>query len=445
MWRSLLAGCFFICFSGLAGAQSLSNDLRVQARQALEAGDFQSALAQTDRVLAINPTEPVSLMIRAVALRSLGRFEESLDAATTAFSASDDTNLRFEAALLAGELNARLERFTRSQFWLRRADQIAPPQLRPQVANAFRQVAAQNPLSFNLSFGIIPSDNVNNGSESTIIGLDTGFITLSDEDQALGGTEVSFGASVSYRLAQDETSRTDFLFDLAITEVFLDSEAETLAPGVEDSDFDFAATVVALRHRELIWPELGATEGTLIAGRSWSGGDPQAFWRELSLRQFVVRDERNTLTFGARFRNETRDDQPIAENNTFGVSFEWNRLLDGGNIFAFGASVNNTTSESASIDNLALRVFARRTFSQVGAVQPSLLVSATTQDFSKFSVGVDGRRDNTLNLRLDFTFPDISYFGFVPQATLEARRVFSDLDAFERQAVSVGLTAVSRF
>ena len=127
------------------------------------------------------------------------------------------------------------------------------------------------------------------------------------------------------------------------------------------------------------------------------------------------------------------------------MSFEWNRLLEGGNIFAFGASVNNTTSDSASIDNLAVRLFARRSFSQVGAVQPSLLVSATTQDFSEFLIGVDGRRDNTLNLRLDFTFPDISYFGFVPQATIEARRVFSDLDAFERQAVSVGLTAVSRF
>lgn len=445
MVRSLLAVCFFVCFSGLAVAQTINNDLRVLARQALEAGDFDTALAQSARVLSVNPTEPNALLIRALALRAQGRFQDSFDAAVAAFGNTDNDALRFEAALLAGELSARLERFTRAQFWLRRADQLAPPQFRPQVADAFRQVAALNPLSFNLTFSVIPSDNVNNGSESTIIGLDTGFLTLSDEDQALGGLEASFGASVSYRLSQSDESRTDLLFDLALTEVRLDSEARTLAPEVENSDFDFAATVIGLRHRKLIWPNLGATEGTLIAGRSWFGGEPQAFWREIALRQFVARDERNTLTFGARFRNETRDGSPISENNTFGLSFQWNRLLESGATLSMGVALNDTNSESNAIDNLAVRLFASRTFNRVGPVQPSFLISATTQNFSEFSVGVDGRRDNTINLRLDFTFPDISYFGFVPQATVEARRVFSDLDAFERRAVSVGLTAVSRF
>lgn len=445
MWRSLVAACFLVFFSGFAVAQGFGGDLRIQARQALQAGDFQTALVQTSRVLAINPDEPVSLMIRAVALRGLGRFSESVDAAAAAYSASDDDALRFEAALLAGELNARLERFTRSQIWLRRADQLAPPQLRPQVAAAYRQVTAQNPLSFNLTFGITPSDNVNNGSETLLIPLGGGAAFLDDSSQALGGTEVSLGGTLAYRLSATETTRTDLLADFAGTKVYLDSEAETLAPSAEDSDFDFAAIVVGLRHRRLFFPQVGATEGTILAGRSWRGGGGQAIWREISLRQFVVRGDRNTLTFGTRLRNETRDDDPISENNTFGVSVDWTRLLDAGTTFSLGGSISKTNSASLSLDNTAVRIYGSRSFQQVGVVQPNLTISAQSQNFSRFTTGVIGRSDNTLDLRLDFTFPDVSYFGFVPQATVEARRVWSDLDAFERKAFSVGLTAVSRF
>ena len=55
------------------------------------------------------------------------------------------------------------------------------------------------------------------------------------------------------------------------------------------------------------------------------------------------------------------------------------------------------------------------------------------------------REDLTLGLRLDVGWPEVSYYGFAPRVTLTGRRTWSDVDIYDRNEFSLGLTVVSRF
>ena len=150
-------------------AQEAKADLRTSAREALQDGDFARADALSTLLINSRPDDADALLIRAAAARGMGRPEDWSEASVTAYRVADTDFQRFDAAMLAAQAAAAREQFMRAQIWLRRADQYAPAAARNAVALAYRQVAARNPMSVQLSFGFTPSDNVNNGGETTTI------------------------------------------------------------------------------------------------------------------------------------------------------------------------------------------------------------------------------------------------------------------------------------
>jgi hypothetical protein len=419
---------------------------RSLARQALQQGNLTLADAISSALLAKGPNDAEALIVRAQLLRAAGQLDAARAAAAAAYRNSENPALRFDAAMLAAGTLAQQERYSWSQVWLRRADQEAPDAPRQAAAaQAYAAVQRENPLSISLQFSLKPSNNVNNGAETTQIEI-AGFpFQISDSAQQLGGWEASAGASLSYRLSESETQRTDILGDIFYRRIWLDSDARALAPDANGSDFDYGTIVAGVRHQRLIWPELGRSSISGVVGQSWYGGDALGRWGEVQLDQSVRRSENSALRIGLTARTEKRLDDGINDSKALEVSAVYVHNLGKGMNYSLGASARNVWSDSATVDSLVLGLNAGWTFGRVGPVQPRISLSSESRDYRKWATTPGGREDNTLSLRSDVVWPDLSYYGFVPQTSLTARRTWSNVGIYNRNEFSLGLSAVSRF
>ena len=146
-----------------------ANDL---AQQALAQNDFAAADQLTSAVLAQRPSDARALIVRAILLRNARQFDEARRAASSAWENAETKAARYDAAILAADINNLQGRYTRAQFWLRRADQAAfLPEQKQLVAQSYAAVRQRNPLQVNLRFSLKPSNNVNNGAETTVIDI----------------------------------------------------------------------------------------------------------------------------------------------------------------------------------------------------------------------------------------------------------------------------------
>ncbi|MDD9920707.1 MAG: hypothetical protein OXQ92_00255 [Boseongicola sp.] len=419
--------------------------VRVLALQAAQAQDWATADALSSALLRDNPDDADALLVRALVARAAGDLDASAAAGRRSYELSTNPALKFEAAILVADVLNRQEKYTRSQIWLRRADQTAVrPEQKQLAANAYRSVSARNPLAVQLRFGARPTNNANNGAETTIIEIGGLPFVLDPSGQQLGGFEVSGGLSFSYRLDQGQRHRRDLVGELSARKIWLDSEAATLAPGVRSSDFDYAAAIVGVRERRLIWDDLGPTDITGLFGQSWYGGDALARWGELRLGQSVRRNDTSAFNFGTVLRSEKRLDDDINSSHALSLSAGYaGRLENGG--FSVSATFKNVWSDSGTVDLFSTTLSARRAFDTIGSVRPTLHGSVEQRIYHKFATAPGGREDVSASIGLDVTWPGISYYGFSPQLELRARRTFSNVDIYDRNEYSAGLTAVSRF
>jgi hypothetical protein len=419
---------------------------RALAHQAALRGDLSLADAVSSALLAQNPDDPQALLVRAIVARGVGQLDDAYDAAARAYRNSDIPALSFDAAMLAADIQARREKFTSAQIWLRRADQVAPDAPRRQiVAQAYQQVARRNPLQIQLRFTAKPSNNVNNGAETIVIDIGGLPFLLDPSGQQLGGFEASTGASISYRLSGSETQRTEALGEFFYRKIWLNSSAKAKAPGATGSDFDYGVLIGGIRHSRLIWPEIGVSRITGLVGQSWHGGDALARWGEVQFGQTVEQGEGKRLKFGTVLRTEKRLDDDINSAYSLALSAEASRPVAGGGKYAFGVALKNVWSDSATVDHFSTTLLANRAFDRVGAIRPSVRASVEQRLYHKFATAPGGREDLSLSLGVDIVWPEVSYFGFQPRLSLQARRTHSNVDIYDRNEYSIGLTAVSRF
>ncbi len=439
----------FAAFAWAAAAQEevilTPEQVQVLAERAVQAGDFPAAERLSSLVLSGDPENPRALLTRAAVARAAGALDDAAELAARSHGLAENPAVRFEAAMLVADVRARQERFTTSQIWLRRADQAAPDARRRDIAaNAYRQVSRANPFSVQLRFTAQPSNNVNNGAETTVIEIGGLPFSLNPSGQQLGGYEANVGMSLGYRLNEDQTQRTDLLSELFYRKIWLDSEAEETAPNVRASDFDYGALVLGLRHSRLVWPDLGVTRATGLLGQSWYGGDELARWGELQLSQQVRQGDDAFLTFGTSMRRELRLDDDINSNYSLALSLDRAQVFGDGRV-SYGASVKNVWSNSNTVDNASVQLRGSWALGEVNGLRPTLTGSVERRNYHQFSTTGGTRRDTTASIGMTVVFPDVSYFGFAPQLEMRARRTWSNVDIYDRNAYSVGVTAVSRF
>lgn len=450
---------------------------RALANQALLSGNPQLAVEIARGLLHADPKDPDTLLIISAAQAQLGNNQPGFKAARLAYRHAQDPQRKLDAATLAVRHSVQDKRLTLSQIWLRRAALHASGEASQQrIAQEYAAVRAANPWRFRLDTGLRPSDNVNNGSDTTqltVNGVSTGGALLGSA-QALSGVVGSVNIAVGYRLRGDARRRTELGARVFVQRVALSGDAraklrEAQAAGQPAQNArDFASTYVetSLRHSFAIGTRKGDSAAfTAAIGQSWYGGkrqntslrgEAQRVWALDARTEFLL----SGTASGAHGHNR------LADNSRVGLRTAVSRKRQNGDqiSLSFGLRHADSDFDNGRFDSATLRLgYGFKKQWGPARIRTSLTVSAAeypdfiTARFEPTGAVVNGvpvvaqvtnvtpRDDRSAHVSLTMFFPDFDYAGFAPEVTLRAGKRGSNVSRFESSQLSVTVGIQSKF
>lgn len=421
--------------------------MRQLADRAIRAGFAEDALSITDALLARDPMDVTALILRARALRLLGRHAESEAAARAAWAAAETAPGRYGAAMALAQALSLQDRRTEAQLWLRRAAEVAPnPRARARAVSDFDFVRRQNPLKLSFDTSLKPSSNVNNGARDATFDYFGIPMTLTGAALALSGLEGAVGVSGSYRLHQD--LRTLLQLDFAASHgfVYLSPEARAIAPDAENGDFALTALTGGATAR-FFDPASRVT--TTVSGALshyiW-GGEALNSGAALDAGLSIPLTPRMTGRFGLGLEKQYTPGfgAEVAETRELRPGADW-KLTSGAGI-GLELELGRTTSEDIYLENDSAEVtLTWRAARPLAGLGLSAELALGQKDYPVSGYGFDGRHDEWANLSVSARIERIDYMGFVPVMTLEAGRNRSNIGLYDSQSLGVGFSVASQF
>lgn len=453
MRRGLAAAALVLALMpGLAAAGPIALDaaaMRQLANQMLEAGEPGVTLDLTTALLQRDAQDTTALILRAQALRALGRSAEAREAARRAWQVAEGAPGRYGAAMAMAQALATEGRRTLAQFWLRRAvDQAPTPEAEARARRDFAYVRARNPWIFGFDFSIAPSNNVNNGSARGTMDL-LGIIDLPipPDMQALSGLDMAAALSATYRLPSTEVSRTEFELGFVQRSVVLSDEARAQAPTARASDFSFSSIEGSVLQRRITGApgQLLAFGGTI--GHSWYGGSDLADYGLLAAGLDQRLSEFTVLNADLELNRQWRLDQPAQSSTTTTLTLgidHWFAHLGRGIVELTGRETQSDSPEVAGYGSTARLAwqFARPLPGNI-SLTTGLTLGYRVYPGSNYALG--GRKDRTSELDLLLGFNDYDYLGFIPTLDIRASNTMSNADLFDAKAVGMTVGFRSAF
>jgi hypothetical protein len=422
--------------------------MRELARAYLVDGAPQESITLTDALLARDPQDVTALILRAEAAIILQDYQAAASFAGRAFRAATTDSQRFAAARLTALAQARMENYTLTQFWLRRAGQFAPnAAARQEVAEDFALIRRRNPLAISVSFGIAPSSNVNGGSLSEVLilpGLPFEFV-LDGEARALSGLQFSGGVNLTYRLQVDETSATFVDARFFGRTYVLSPQARDMAPDAKGSDYADFSLYGTLTHRWLSEGATGPWTAALSGGQTWYGQEPYLRFIQASLGRDMRLSpvDRLNLAGFVEYQNRIEDEETFPN---IGARARWIRELPWGDDLGMFVSVRNSLTDIEDVGFQGLTLTA--SYDLAEPVNGFRIGVSGGLDFQSFPVSAytyGAREDLTTSVSIILGLTEIEYYGFEPLVTLSASRTESNADLFDSADLSLEFGVRSTF
>lgn len=412
-------------------AQLTAEEMRRFGAEALVRGYADQALEIAAALLARDPQDSAALVLRAQALRMLGRLPESEAAARAAWDQATTPGARYMAAsAVAQALSLQGHRIT-AQYWLRQAVQNAPSAgARSQALQDLRYVRGETPVTLRFDLSVQPSDNVNGGSRATSFEFAGISFPLPARLTALSGLTWSLGAEADWRIAADQAGETALTFALQRSGVKFDSPVE----GVDAADFDFLHLGAGIERKGR-----GGGKLALDLGRNWYGGE------DLSATAAVSAELARPLAGGRAVASlglmrEARLDRASASSTQSSLGAGWTVQGPGGDQWRIGATWLQATSAE---DQVARRQAGVDLDWQAAQDLAGLGLSAYL-GIGGAEYG-SGRREGRLSARLEAEVNRLSWLGFAPVLSLSWTRSNSNVLIYDSETLGVGLTIRSRF
>ncbi len=451
-----LAALMLLAASPVAAQTSIDltvNEARALASRALLSGEPALALQIAQTLLAQNPDDRDSLVIVAAAAPRLGDAAAGRQAGARAWGLSETDTQKYEAARLTALAAVNEERFTLATFWLRRALTVAPNAAeRARTTQDARAVTRRNPWSTQLSFSLVPSNNVNGGAEdatSTAPGNPTG--TLSEDALALSGWRGTLSFGTQYRIQENQRSRTLVGLQYQIARVRITEDTT-----VPDEAFNTAFYEVNIRHDRVLENgslSLRAARGT-YEYRDLDLGAGTTEFQKYDIRRFGLDRQiplSDRLALSVSVTREWLDylapgigevDRTILGT---GLSYQ----LDSGD--RLGANFSYVQSEGDSVNYTSDESILSVSYGWSEPFGPISLSAGggfrwTDYPDYRLLLPVDGgRQDTTAFVFMNVGFPQIEYAGFTPGLRIDASQADSNVSRFDRTTFAVGLTINSTF
>ena len=199
-----------------------------------------------------------------------------------------------------------------------------------------------------------------------------------------------------------------------------------------------------MNHRRRVFDGVGPTGLRATVGASYYRNHHLSNFGEIAVTQDVPRGDENLFRFGVSLRDETRFDSPASSYVSQTVSMDWFGRQDG-RALAVGGAFTHFDSDGDATRGRQASAHVRVTFDRpLFGAKIDGSTSVTVREMPGFSGGT-GRTDTSLRTVLGLTFADQTFYGFEPRVEFTDNRVFSTVDAFDRNSFGVGATLVSRF
>lgn len=441
-----------------AGSEPLRltpDDMRRAARDSLAVGASDQALALADALLARDPQDLTAHLIRASALRNLGRTDEARDAARAAWDLAEEDPDKFASAMVMAQVLSTAGQKTWAQIWLRRAVELAPHENLERLAiRDFRYVRAANPWSSRFSFSITPDSNINNGSAyrtsflnyeltEALFGQPVQY-QLSGAAVALSGIEFELGADTRYRFWQTERQAQDVYLELDYRHFELTGDARNEAPGVKGSDFDFASVFLGYGYRAYNFGADGEFAFRADVGQSWYGYDEFAQYLRASALQSYALTGRTRIN--GRIAGEWQYGINTTDVTTYSAEAWAAHFFPNGRQLRVILSGAVADSPVASEEYAELGIGASLVFGELfegAGLQMGLDYRGRDYDVSPHSP--DGRQDHRLAASATVIFTGLDYFGFNPTMTVYAQNTESNIALYEARRFGVNFGIQSAF
>lgn len=427
---------------------------------AINQGDIATAQTLSDALLFRNSNDVTALIVRGRVAIAAGEFELARRLSSRAYDVSENADIRFTAARLVALSHANQEQFTRSQMWLRRARQVAPDdEARIIAATDFQAVQAQNPLSISLDFGIVPSNNVNNGSSNETVtapdwanflrsflgsaAITSDKVDLSASSKSLAGYNIQGGMHLGYDVRRTETSRTTLTFGATFNQVVFTPQVERDNPTINPNSYSYQTLKFGFDHA---WAAAtGFFSFAPEVSQMWYGGSVYQKGLRLSASRYLPINERNALTFTPHYAL-TAYEGSGDKTHDVGVSVNWQHALENrGHLSVnFDASkISATDPKKASVGGGLSASYAHP--EQVLGMQLSGSVGQSWRRFDGWNGGPGTRSDATTRVGLNAAFPAVEIYGFQPVVSLNASITQSDRDLYDKNVSGFGLNFRSAF
>lgn len=450
-WLRILVSLAYL----LAGATSLDaqphaltlEHLRAQAGQALSNGDADLSAALAKEVLSQSPNDFQALVFLSLAHLQLDQNTAASRAASRAFRVGRNSSEKLQASRIAASARFSAGHFTRAEWWLRKgANHAKTPAEVTIVDQEFQAIRQYNPLSLRLGFSIAPSNNINGGATDRTFTLGDFEFVFNPSSLALSGIEYSGDLELSYWLSQSPQHITQAGFYLYGRTYSLSSGSQATVPNLSGSDFGQDLVEASLSHRQLLFDGLGPTGISLRVGQVRYGGDP--FWRynKLSLSQNFPVGQTASATVLASVEHQTSLNETYPDTTIYEVRGNYAKRLANRDILRLtlksrynkAAFETNTFTEQSAVLSyeLARPVFGTRL---------SVAFGVGAKNYDEFSLSLDGRRDQYVNLEATAVFEQISYFGFSPSWSLYATRTKSNVARFSTDEITGRFGVQSNF
>ena len=414
---------------------------------ALSQGQPRLAFALTEGLLTADPKNGQAHYFQSLALISLKDHRAANAAAARAFRFADSDIQRYQAAQLAAQLTYADERYTLSQLWLRRAVHYAPNEdVREKSVMAFRKVRNDNPLNVQLRFSVVPSDNVNNGSNSPYNIIEGSPIvgTLSPSAQAIPGVVASIDLRGSYRLLQGETFETRLTGQISNKRVELNNSV----PGISGDDLSEHKIQIGFAHR---WTrsKQGYWQAEVNGGRQWYGGDLLYDFVGVGMTRVQKLSDNLRLTVGAEVEEQLDQAPPITDATQYSAYAGLSYALGGGS--RVSGSVHFTEIDSNGTNRASQQWYGIVGYThgrKIGPATMSASLGYSTLDYDQYSVVfpvAGGRVDSSWFGGISAAFTDLSYMGFVPTLSINAEQSRSNISRFDVDQTAVSFGVRSEF
>ncbi|MEP3345430.1 MAG: surface lipoprotein assembly modifier [Litoreibacter sp.] len=448
-----------IATATIAPSSALAQRVTVSLDQAHNIGleafkqrNYKLSYSVAKQLLQAREDDIGALILLAASAPHVGEHKEGRIAARKAYLKSKNPTHKLNAATYAAVAAAKEKRPLLTQLWLRRAYQQAESDAqRTAIGNQYRQYSRTSPVKLSFAVSVSPSSNLNGGSESQFLTIDGAFPIgiLNGAAQALSGLRAQVRGRLTYTLSEEVAHKTTLTFAGNVSRVRLSSGARALAPTVSNSDLGDTELSARITHQIAHQGRPIPDTYSFALGQTWFGGDEYYSYATASLGRSFRFGKKTRLNVSA-----THTHQIFAGTQSdIGVSvlrFNLARQLQNRDVLRASFSLSDSQSDS---NNSVYQSYSASLGYQLGKpIGPASLsanVSYSETTYDNYRIGFiqvpGGRKDQTTHAKLDMTFNDISYMGFVPQMNISHIRTTSNISRFERKTTGVGFSFVSAF